>query len=101
MKKPEINPKIAQLLNDFDNMEKVEPSPEWHQNLMHQIMDTQQGAGTRLPMPYWTVIGVFLMLNSICVFNILKNTHHQSLNRMATLQLISKELLIHSVTVNP
>jgi hypothetical protein len=100
MKKPEINPKIAQLLNDFDNMEKVEPSPEWHQNLMHQIKEAQKPSDTGLPMPYWTTIGVFLMLNSICVFNILKNTNHQSLHRIATLQLISKELLIQSVTVN-
>jgi hypothetical protein len=102
MKKTEINPKVIEMLNDFDNLETRNASEAWNQALMQKLVESEgkHSSHSVLPKYYVTIIFIFILMNGVCIFNIFKNTQQPTFNRIAKLNLISKELLIPNVTLN-
>jgi hypothetical protein len=100
MKKTEINPKVIEILNDFENLDAMDASEAWNQALMQQLVesDAKHSSNSALPVSYVTVILIFILMNAVCIFNMFKNTQPTSFNRIAKLNIISKELLIPNVT---
>jgi hypothetical protein len=101
MKQPEINQKVIQMLHDFEKLEAIDASDAWNQALMQQLVESEvvHSANSTLPLPYVTAILIFIVMNAVCIFNMFKNTHQPSFNRLAKLNIISKELLIPHVTL--
>jgi hypothetical protein len=98
MKKTEMNPKIVQMMDDFENLEKIEASEAWNQGLMQKLEESNQAPFLGLSSSGYVICCLFfVVMNALCIFNFLKQT---SLNRTATLHIVSKELLINVVAVN-
>lgn len=100
MKKMEMNQKIFQTLDDFENMKKIEVSEAWNQALMHKLVESNSNQASVLglsPRGYILCCLFFIAMNAVCIFNFLKPP---TLNRTATLHIISKELLINVVAIN-
>ena len=102
MKKTEINPKVIEMLNDFDNLETMNASDGWNQALMQKLVESEgkHVSNSALPKYYITIIFIFILMNSVCIFNMFKQAQQPTFNRLAKLNLISKELLIPNVTLN-
>jgi hypothetical protein len=100
MKKTEINPKVIEMLNDFENLEAMDASEAWNQALMQKLVesDVKHSSNLALPVSYVTVIVIFILMNAVCIFNGFKKLQPSSFNRIAKLNIISKELLIPNVT---
>jgi hypothetical protein len=100
MKELEINQKVIQLLNDFEKLEPIDASDEWNQVLMQKLTESKNPSPVVSFMPYAAAIVLMLVLNVVCAVHIFKNTHQPSFNRIAKLNIISKELLIPNVSLN-
>ncbi|MEN9613351.1 MAG: hypothetical protein RLZZ628_4165 [Bacteroidota bacterium] len=98
MKEIERNQKIVQTLDAFENLGKIEASEEWHQTLMHKLVESNQASVLGLSARGYILCCLFFItMNAVCIFNFLKPP---ALNRTATLHIISKELLINVVAIN-
>jgi hypothetical protein len=100
MKKIEMNQKILQTLDDFENLEKMKASEAWNQALMHKLVESNSNQASVLGLSsrgYILCCLFFITMNAVCIFNFLKPP---DLNRTATLRIISKELLINVVAIN-
>jgi hypothetical protein len=96
MEKTEINSKVIELLNDFENLETMDASMAWNQTLMQKLVDAEamNASNAVLPVSYVRVILIFTLLNAVCIFNIFNHTKQLTYNRIAKLNIISKELLM-------
>ncbi len=101
MKESEMNPKVVEMLNDFEQLEATTVSESWNQALMQKLEESeaQHSLDSALPISYVTVILIFILMNAVCIFNIFKNTQQPAFNRIAKLNVISKELLIPNVSL--
>jgi hypothetical protein len=100
MKKTEINPKVIEILHDFEQLEAIDAPETWNQALMQKLAESEatHSSGFAHPISYATVLVLFMLMNAVCIVKIF-NTQQPSYNRIAKLNLISKELLIPNVTL--
>lgn len=101
MKEKKFNSSISQTLQEFESMENIQPSTEWHNSLMQKLSVAKPNSISRFSSPKFAVVILFLVMANIgFVFTTVMNVSQQTPRRVKDLQVISKELLINPGSIN-
>ncbi len=101
MKKQELNNRASRALHEFDSMENLQPSAEWHDSLMEKLAVVKPNSIATYSSSKLAILIFFVLMTNIgFVFKTVRNDSQQIPRRANELQLISKELLINSSPIN-
>lgn len=101
MKDPELHKKVLQTLNEFETMENIQQSEEWNKSLMERLATVKADSPSVFSYVKYTIAALLVILINIgFILTAINNDPHQTLQKDIELQIISKELLINSNSVN-
>lgn len=101
MKKQKYSDKVYQKLKEFDELDSLQPSPEWRQALTIKLKDSKaysvsNSYTTRL---FFISILLFILNTGIALYA-LNIQSSSSTDRTEILKVISNELFINPVSIN-
>ncbi|MBI3233351.1 MAG: hypothetical protein HYZ42_04815 [Bacteroidetes bacterium] len=110
MKNISNNP-VSQKLKDFDELELIVPSSEWNQLLLNKLAGVKQHSHSAFLTTKMIVAVTLIIIVNIGFIVKITNSRdqqiqtkqsisYQSNNRDTDLQMLSKELLINSISTN-
>ncbi len=101
MKESELHSHITQTLNEFDTIEKIQPSPAWNASLFERLSSAKTESHYKVFVSKTTMMFVVIVLINLgFILNIfLSDSQHVS-DRNKDLQLIAKEFLINPTSTN-
>ncbi len=101
MKKQELENRVSQALHEFYSMENLQPSDEWKDSLMQKLSVAKPNSIVTYSTSKLAIIILFIIMANVgFVFRTIMKDSQQIPRRANELQVISKELLINSSTIN-
>lgn len=90
-----------QILDEFDKLENIQPSPEWEQTLLVKVDNTRRpysnkGGGLK----FAALVAFYILINAVSFRKLSGPVTSQAEKRNEVLQNISAELLINPTTSN-
>jgi hypothetical protein len=83
---------IMQKLKEFENLEKIQTSPEWNTSLMNKLNNKKPNQFAKFAI----VILLIILINIGFLINSINNGASQYVDRGKQLSLISNEFLINT-----
>jgi hypothetical protein len=101
MDEKELNNRILQKLSEFESMDVIQPSAGWNKSLMKKLDSAKPYSQSNISVSKFTIAVLIIILFNIgFILATLFNDSHQTSHRNNELQIISKEMLIESNTLN-
>ena len=101
MKKQELENRVSQVLHEFDSLENLQPSTEWNDSLMQKLSVTKPNSIALYSTSKLAILILFVVMANVgFIFKTVMNDSQQIPSRANELQVISKELLINSSSIN-
>jgi hypothetical protein len=101
MKDPEINFRVQQKLEEFEQMDRIYPSVDWNSTLMERINSVPQHSPAKYSIVRVNMLFLILILINVgFILTTLVNGTVKESNRIKDLQVVSHELLINPFSIN-
>lgn len=100
MKQSEPGKRAFQLLDEFERLENIQPSPEWEKTLFAKMASSRPAySNTNKGLTYAVVVACFLLINTVFFLKLSGPGTNQAAQRNDVLQSISNELFINSTAL--
>jgi hypothetical protein len=101
MKEYDLQKNVLKTLNQFENLESIDPDEGWYQTLMRKVESEHQSNSVRISVSKFALITMFILLINIgFILNTIIRDSKQPTNHDAELNAISKEFLINPGSIN-
>ncbi len=101
MQEQELNNRVSQTLQEFESMENIQPSSEWNDSLMQKLSVAKPNSIARFSSSKYALLMLLVVIANIgFIFKTTMNESQQTPSREKELQVISKELLSNSSSIN-
>ena len=100
MKEAELNSRVSQLLNEFENIEDISLHPEWNYSLMEKLSAQKHHPKKSGKGKIISILLMIIIANVGLVVALINKNFQHNIEREIELRTISKELLVNPISIN-